>query len=152
MCTTILPTKLWDQNFNFLLLIFFYWFLITKNKSKLEILQVFGNFLRKFSMGPHKTWFTCMLWVISSVWKMSLVGQFFGPFLIPNKAKIGNFGGFWPFSQKKFDARLWNLVNRHIVGTFRLVWKITLVGQIFGPNIRLVQNRIWLPKFGYQLW
>ena len=103
------PQNCGTRIFIFLLLIFFYWFLITKNKSKLEILQVFGNFLWKFSMGPHKTWFTCMLWVILSVWKMSLVDQFFGPFLAPNKAKIGNFGGFWPFSQKNLipDSETW---------------------------------------------
>ena len=32
-----------------------------------------------------------------------------------------NFRGIWTFSQKLFNMGPWNLVNRHIVGTFRCV-------------------------------
>ena len=156
------PQNCGTRIFIFLLLIFFYWFLITKNKSKLEILQVFGNFLRKFSMGPHKTWFTCMLWIISSVWKMSLVGQFFGPFLAPNKAKIGNFGGFWPFSQKKNWFQTLKLGLQAYCRYFQACVKNYPCGSNFWPQYpsgtkpNLVAKN-WLPTsvticMGYQNW
>ena len=71
MCTTILPTKLWDQNFDFFAFNFL-WIFNYKNLSKFGILKVFGHFLKVFDA--------------------------------------------WPL----------NLVYRHIVGTFKCVWKITL--------------------------
>ena len=33
---------------------------------------------------------------------------------------------------KYFDMKPWNLVYRPIVSNFKCVWKIALVGQIFG--------------------
>ena len=65
MCTTTLPTKLWDQNFEFLSL-FFMDFQLQK-KVKLEILEVFGHFLIKFFMPDPETWLTGILWVLSNV-------------------------------------------------------------------------------------
>ena len=44
-----------------------------------------------------------------------------------------DFLSFWPYTQKVFNARPWNLGYRHIVGTFRCVWKLAPVGQIFWP-------------------
>ena len=38
-----------------------------------------------------------------------------------------------PFSQKVFNMGPWNLVYRHIVGTFMCVWQMAPVCQIFGP-------------------
>ena len=47
---------------------------------------------------------------------------------------MGIFGGFWPYSQKVMNAGSWNLVYRHIVGTFKCVWKMGPVAQILGPK------------------
>ena len=44
---------------------------------------------------------------------------------------MGIFLGFWPVSQKVFNMGLWNLVYRHISGTFMCVQKAP-VGQIVG--------------------
>ena len=60
---------------------FFYGLLFTKNRSKLGILEVFGNFLKKFLCGAHETWFTDILWVLLWVCeKWPLWAKFSGPF------------------------------------------------------------------------
>ena len=64
--------------------------------------------------------------------------------------KIGNFGGFQSFSQKNVNMKPQNLVYSHIVGTFRCLWEMVLVGKIFGPV--LAPNRAKIGQYiGYGL-
>ena len=49
---------------------------------------------------------------------------------------MGIFDVFGQISQICFNARPWNLVYKHIMGTFRCVWKMAPVGQIFGPILQ----------------
>ena len=106
---------------NFFLLISNY-----KKRSKLEILQVFGHFLRKFSMGAHETWFTGMLWVFLSVCeKWVLWAEFLAP----------EFWRFWAIFSKKNWCQTLTLGLQAYCRCFPVcVWKSTLAGQIFGPK------------------
>ena len=71
--------------------------------------------------------------VVEVEFRLFAFGIFNGSLITKNMFKIGNFGGFWPFSQKVCDMGQWNLIYRHIVGIFRCVSKMASHG---GPNFR----------------
>ena len=65
------------------------------------ILEAFGHFLKKvFNTGPWNLVYRHIVGSFKCVWKMAHVGRIFGPFLAPNKTKIGQKQVFFYFREK----------------------------------------------------
>ena len=144
----MLGKNLCNKNDTFLHLIFLWIFYY----KKLGILEVFGHRRPQFSSDLSDIWLES--WTCTTILPTKLWGQnfdflllFFYGFSITKKGKIGNFGGFWPFSHKVFYARPWNLASRHIVGTFKCVWKLPLWVKFlarFWPRIGPKYVNMWV--------
>ena len=75
--------------------------------------------------------------IAQNLWKENfefLLLIFKGSLITKKVGKEWEFCSFLPFSPIFFNTGPWNLVYGHIDGSFRLVWKMAPVGQIFGSS------------------
>ena len=73
------------------------------------ILEVRVHFLKKYYMRPWNLVYGYIVGTFRWVRKVAPVGQIYGPFLVPNRVKIGQFIGFlyflkrFPLDSQKLD-------------------------------------------------
>ena len=82
------------------------------------ISEVLGHFLkRNLTTGPWNLVYRHIVGIFMFVWKITPVGKNFGSFLVPNKAKIGQYLAFRLFSWKFSAGFIWHFIYK-LVGSF----------------------------------